>query len=106
MKEDIAMVNANEIERLAYESVRDYVTVTRDKSLYPSAQDFAQHFNIYTVWKCFILGNMKLLISTSLPDGKYYEATYDFGKDSLYLDVYVKIHNAEICNLDEMEINS
>ena len=33
--------------------------------------------NVYVTWFGFILGDMKALVSTSLPDGKYYEVTYN-----------------------------
>lgn len=97
--EDATMLNANEIESIAHAKVREFALDTRNKGQYPSHTDF----EVVTVWKCYILGNMKLLITTSLPDGKYYEVTYDFGKDSMYFDVYVRVHNAEFCNLDKGE---
>lgn len=97
------MLNANEIESLAHARVRGFVLDTRNKGQYPSPTDFY----VVTVWKCYILGTMKLLVTTSLPDGKYYEVTYDFGKDSMYLDVYVRVHNEEICDIEgEMRLNS
>lgn len=99
LTEAATMLNANEIESIAHAKVRDFTLDTRNKGQYPTATDFA----VVTVWKCYILGNMKLLITTSLPDGKYYEVTYDFGKDSMYFDVYVRVHNAEFCNLDKGE---
>lgn len=99
LTEAATMLNANEIEDIAHAKVREFALDTRNKGQYPTATDFA----VVTVWKCYILGNMKLLITTSLPDGKYYEVTYDFGKDSMYFDVYVRVHNAEFCNLDKGE---
>lgn len=99
LTEAATMLNANEIEDIAHAKVREFAIDTRNKGQYPTATDFA----VVTVWKCYILGNMKLLITTSLHDGKYYEVTYDFGKDSMYFDVYVRVHNAEFCNLDRGE---
>ena len=99
LTEAATMLNANEIEDIAHAKVREFALDTRNKGQYPTATDFA----VVTVWKCYILGNMKLLITTSLPDGKYYEVTYAFGKDSMYFDVYVRVHNAEFCNLDKGE---
>lgn len=98
-REGTTMLNANEIESLAHAKVREFALNTRNKGQYPSPADF----EVVTVWKCYILGNMKLLITTSLPDGKYYEVTYDFGKDSMYFDAYVRVHNEEICNLNRGE---
>lgn len=47
--------------------------------------------DVYVTWFGFILGNMKALVSTSLPDGKYYEVTYNKEKKEIYIDCYVKI---------------
>lgn len=49
--------------------------------------------DVYTVWSCFILGDYKALISTSLPDGRYYEVTINTRKNEMYIDVYVKVDN-------------
>jgi hypothetical protein len=48
--------------------------------------------DVYVTWFGFILGNMKALVSTSLPDGKYYEVTYNKEKKEIYADCYVKTH--------------
>lgn len=48
---------------------------------------------VYVVWFCFILGGWKALISTSLPDGMYYEVTYNAAKGETYLDAYKKFDN-------------
>ena len=37
--------------------------------------DGAQTFSVFTVWKAKILQNWKYLISSTLPDGMYYELT-------------------------------
>jgi hypothetical protein len=47
-------------------------------------------FSVYVVWFCKTLQNWKALVSTTLPDGKYYEVTYDGDKRRAYLDPYVK----------------
>ena len=46
--------------------------------------------DIYVVTFGYILGNMKAMISTTLPDGKYYEVTYDKSTCRMYVDCYVK----------------
>ncbi len=51
---------------------------------------------VYVVWFSKTLGNWKALISTALPDGKYYEVTYDGANDCIYLDAYVKFQNIRI----------
>ena len=67
--------------------VRDYVNEHLDKS------DGDQSFDVFTVWQCYILGNAKWLISTTLPDGMYYEVTYNKEKNEFYLDAYKKFEN-------------
>lgn len=53
-------------------------------------------FQVYVVWQCCILGNRKWLISSTLPDGMYYEVTYDYHKGCYYLDAYRKWENRQI----------
>ena len=40
-----------------------------------------------------VLQNWKFLISTSIPDGMYYEVTYNGDKKEWYLDAYKKFEN-------------
>ena len=47
----------------------------------------------YVVWMCKTLQNNKALLSTTLPDGMYYEVTYNGDKDEFYLDTYKKFEN-------------
>lgn len=49
--------------------------------------------DIYVVWFSKTLQNWKALLSTTLPDGKYYEVTYNGDKEETYVDVYVKLDN-------------
>ena len=49
--------------------------------------------DIYIVWCCKALGNWKALLSTTLPDGMYYECTYNGNKNEMYLDAYKKFEN-------------
>lgn len=48
---------------------------------------------VYVVWLCKILQNNKALLSTTLPDGMYYEVTYNGDKNEAYIDAYKKEHN-------------
>ena len=57
--------------------------------------------DVYEVTHSYILGNQKAMISTSLPDGKYYEVTYDATKQIMYIDCYVKFDQ----ELIEIELN-
>ena len=47
--------------------------------------------NIYVVTYSFVMGEQKALLSTSLPDGKYYECTYDKLKNMIYVTTYVRV---------------
>ena len=53
-------------------------------------------FQVYVVWQCCILGSRKWLISSTLPDGMYYEVTYNGDKQETYLDAYKKWENVRI----------
>lgn len=55
--------------------------------------------DIYVVWFCKTLQNWKALVSTTIPDGMYYEVTYNGDKRETYLDVYKKFHN--VCIKDD-----
>lgn len=52
--------------------------------------------DVYIVWFCKTLQNFKVLLSTTLPDGMYYEVTFDGDKNKYYLDVYKKWKNISI----------
>lgn len=52
--------------------------------------------DVYVVWLCKVLKNNKALLSTPLPDGMYYEITYNGEKDEFYLDAYRKFENRRI----------
>lgn len=55
--------------------------------------------DVYLVWYCKTLQNWKALASTTLPDGRYYEATLNGDKHEMYLDTYVKEDN-RVVNYD------
>lgn len=44
--------------------------------------------DVYLVSFVFVLGNMKAVISTTLPDGMYYEVTYDKVTGNMYVVSY------------------
>lgn len=51
--------------------------------------------DVYVVWTCKTLQNKKALLGTTLPDGMYYEITYNGDKKEAYFDAYKK--EAYIC---------
>ena len=53
-------------------------------------------YTVFVVWYCKTLQNFKALLSTTLPDGMYYEVTYNGDKDEIYLDAYKKFENRAI----------
>ena len=76
-------------EKLAKRIVRDYANAHVDKT------DGVQvtEENVFIVWLSKVLQNNKALLSTTLPDGMYYEVTYNGDKDELYFDAYKKFEN-------------
>lgn len=48
---------------------------------------------VFVVWCCKTLQNNKALLSTTVPDGMYYEITLNGDKQEIYLDAYKKCQN-------------
>lgn len=78
-----------EFEKLCIKTVKNYANAHLDKTdgVVLTGKD------IYIVWMCKTLQNNKALVSTTLPDGMYYELTYNGDKKELYLDAYKKFEN-------------
>ena len=73
---------------LCKQLVREYVREHLDKS-----DEKIPVFDVFVVWSCKTLQNNKALVSTTLPDGMYYEVTYNGDEQELYLDAYMKFEN-------------
>lgn len=52
--------------------------------------------DVYVVWYSKTLQNAKALLSTTLPDGMYYEVTYNGNRNEIYFDAYKKFENQRI----------
>ena len=55
---------------------------------------------IYVVWFNFTLGNWKCLLSTTIPDGRYYEITHRVDSEMVFIDVYQKITNTAVNDIN------
>ncbi len=76
-------------QNLVKQIIVDYFNGKKDKT-----DDFVLTMdNVYIVWFCKTLQNWKALVSTTVPDGVYYEVTYNGDKAEIYLDVYKKWEN-------------
>lgn len=51
---------------------------------------------VYVVWFTKTLQNWKALVSTTLPDGMYYEVTHNGDAGETYLDAYKKFDNVVV----------
>lgn len=80
------------MESKALTIVHNYILNHLDKS------DVIPTFDVYTVWKCKALQNLKFLISSTLLDGMYYEVTFNGDKQEWYLDAYKKFENQVIAD--------
>lgn len=85
----------------ARQIVRDYANSVLDKSdLQAGIVKEIGLDDVYIVWFSKTLQNWKALVSTNLPDLKYYEVTYNGDGNETYLDVYVKVHNETVQDFD------
>lgn len=75
------------MDNKALEIVKNYILEHLDKS------DTIPALEVYIVWKCKALQNWKYLLASTLPDGMYYEMTYNGDKKEWYLDAYKKFEN-------------
>lgn len=75
------------MQQRAMKIVCDYISEHLDKT------DKVPPFEVYLVWMCKTLQNWKFLISSTLPDGMYYEVTFNGDKNEWYLDAYKKFEN-------------
>lgn len=82
-------MGSEEFLRLCKAKVAEYTNVHMDKT----DQKQITVYDVYAVWYCKTLQNHKALLSTAVPDGMYYELTYNGDKNELYMDAYKKFQN-------------
>ena len=82
-------MNTKDFITLCKKTVADYFNVHKDET--DNAE--VKEDDVFVVWSCKTLQNNKALLSTPVPDGMYYELTYNGDKHQLYLDVYKKWEN-------------
>lgn len=82
----------NKFEKMCKEIVRDYTNEHMDKT---DNKEITVE-DVFVVWACKTLQNNKVLVSTKVPDGMYYELTYNGDKKEIYLDAYKKFENKVI----------
>ena len=84
---DVTFIN------LAKQTVTDYANEHLDKT--DGWSDISPD-DVYVVWYCKTLQNWKALLSTTIPDGMYYELTVNGDAKELYFDAYKKFENRAI----------
>lgn len=52
--------------------------------------------DVFVVWYSKTLQNAKALLSTTVPDGMYYEVTLNGDKGEIYFDAYKKFQNKKV----------
>ncbi|MBQ2920117.1 MAG: hypothetical protein IJE58_02940 [Oscillospiraceae bacterium] len=82
-------MNEKNFTALVRKTVVDYVNEHLDKA---DGKQITED-DVYIVWMCKVLQNSKALAATTLPDGMYYELTYNGSMGELYLDAYKKFEN-------------
>lgn len=89
LKAEPSVVGDKEFSNLVKKVVCEYANAHLDVSDGASISEQ----DVYIVWQCKTLQNNKVLASTTLTDGMYYELTYDGDKKRCYVDAYKKWEN-------------
>ena len=90
----------NMFVEMAKNAVVDYFNSTADST---DKNGKITKDDVFIVWFCKTLQNFKALVSTTVPDGMYYEYTYNGDKNEAYLDAYKKWKN--ICIKEGTDFN-
>ena len=79
--------------RLFIEKCKELVSIYTNNHMDKSDGTSITVDNVYVVWNCKILQNQKALLSTTVPDGMYYEVTFNGDSNEIYFDAYKKFEN-------------
>lgn len=77
-------------KQLVVKYTNDHLDFTDGRGRFINPED------VYVVWFSKTLQNAKALLSTTLPDGMYYEVTLNGDKDEIYFDAYKKFQNIKV----------
>lgn len=81
------MITNEQFIKKCKQLVKEYAIEHLDKT------DEIPEFKVYVVWSVKVLQNSKVLLSTDLKDGMYYECTMNGDKEEIYFDAYKKFEN-------------
>lgn len=70
--------------------VTDFLELAKEKIAEYNYMGEIEPQNVLIVWTCKTIQNMKAILTTTVSDGKIFEATYNGEADELYIDEYVK----------------
>lgn len=82
-------MNELDFVKLCKEAVVNYFNSHVD----PTDNVMISENDVFVVWLVKVLQNNKALLSTTYPDGMYYEITYNGDKEEFYVDCYKKWEN-------------
>lgn len=85
-------MNEQDFTQLVKQTIVDYTNTHLDKT---DGKTITVD-DVFIVWECKTLQNNKVLTSTTLFDGMYYECTYNGDKHEMYFDAYKKWENKKI----------
>ena len=76
-------------QKRAIAAVRKIIDMSRNVGQYPDGADY----KLYIIACGYILGDEKWWMTTDIPDGKYYEVTYNHNTDEIYVNVFNRIYS-------------
>ena len=84
------MIGSKEFIKFAKKQVVEYFNGRADKT---DKNGGINEDDVFVVWYCKTLQHGKALLSTTVPDGMYYEITFNGDRQEAYLDAYKKWEN-------------